>query len=80
MNKPEFISVWLAPTEKKRRNFRCINCGKIAFEYTGAVRSLVIGNNDEEYPNVVQCKGTIELYDVMGNKTSERCHTKYVIS
>lgn len=76
----EYISVWLSKKGKKRKAFRCINCGKIAFEYTGDVKLIVEGNNTEDCPNIVQCKGVIEKRDIYGNKYSERCHTKYVIS
>lgn len=76
----EYISVWVSQTSKKRRAFRCINCGKIAFEYTGDVRGIVVGDNNEDYPKVVQCKGTTETFDITGSKFAERCHTKYVIS
>lgn len=76
----EYISVWISETSKDRRTFRCINCGKVAFEYTGDVRGIILSDNSEEYPKIVQCKGMIEHYDVFGDKAGIRCRTKYVIS
>lgn len=76
----ENISVWLTHDSKKKKSFRCVNCGKICFEYFGNVKLIVAGDNTVEAPTIIQCKGTIEKYDIFGDKYSERCHTKYVIS
>jgi hypothetical protein len=73
------ISVWLEPS-KVKNIFRCCRCGKIAFEYHGDVKSIIIGENEVKSPLVVQCKGTIEKMDIFGGKFSQRCHTKYIIS
>jgi hypothetical protein len=79
MDKELEISVWLEPG-KERKTFRCVRCGKIAFEYHGNPAMVVVGTNDVKSPLVVQCKGTIEKHDVFGDKYTQRCHTKYIIS
>jgi hypothetical protein len=78
--KPEYISVWILPTDKTRKQFHCIHCGKIAFEYTGDVHGIVAGDNNEEYPQIIECKGIRREQDVFGNDIPIRCHFKYVIS
>ena len=79
MKDNENISVWLEH-DGKRRDFRCCNCGKIVFEYFGNTKLIVNGSNEVSSPTIVQCKGTVEKHDIMGNKYSLRCHTKYIIS
>jgi len=86
MNRNEYVSVWITPPAPQqsrmngRRAFRCINCGKIVFEYEGDVTSILLGDNHESFPKVYQCKGRVESMDIMGNKFFSPCHTKYVIS
>jgi hypothetical protein len=75
----ENISVWLTQS-KQKRIFRCVNCGKIVFEYYGNVRLIVAGEHEVDFPTIIQCKGTIEKKDWFGQKFSERCHTKYIVS
>lgn len=74
------ISVWLSHNDKIKRQFRCINCGKIVFEYSGEVKSIICGDNEIETPITVECKGTRENRDYYGNKGTNKCHTKYVVS
>lgn len=79
MKEIENISVWLVDS-KVRKCFRCVNCGKIVFEHYGNVKLIVYGEHEVEFPTIIQCKGTIEKKDFFGNKYSERCHTKYIVS
>lgn len=76
----EQISVWLSHQDKIKRQFRCVVCGKIVFEYEGDVKSIVCGSNDLKTPITVECKGTIEKRDFFGDKFNNRCHTKYIVS
>jgi hypothetical protein len=81
MSKVEYqqeVSVWLSSNNKVRKYFRCINCGKVVFEYYGTLDKIVIGGNEVSYPYVIECKGTVTSYYPVEMK--ERCHWKYVIS
>jgi hypothetical protein len=78
--KNEKISVWLSHNDKVKRQFRCVNCGKIVFEYLGEVKSIVCGDNEVNTPVTVECKGRIEHRDYFGNIKNSNCHTKYIVS
>lgn len=75
------ISIWLdSLSDTKMKQFHCLVCGKIVFEYYNAVRMVLPGEPEyRKSPVIVQCHGMIEVYDEHKVRRS-RCKTRYYIA
>ena len=74
------ISVWLDNDKKQERTlkqFHCLVCGKVVFEYYNNVRMIIPGEPDFiKSPKVIQCHGTISVQK-NGQFITTRCKSKY---
>ena len=74
------VSVWTDDTnDGELKQFRCINCGKVVFEYYSNVKLIVPGQNSIAAPQVIECHGKKECYGDDG-RTYENCNFKYWIN
>ena len=74
------ISVWLDDDKKREKSlkqFHCLVCGKVIFEYYSNVRMIIPGEPEFiKSPKVIQCHGTITI-NKNGQFISTRCKSKY---
>jgi len=72
------ISIWLDNIDDDiLKDFHCLVCGQVAFQYYSDVRMIIPGN-DHQYmkaPTVVQCRQ--RMFNKAGFKV--QCKTLYVI-
>lgn len=70
------------------KQFRCVNCGKIAFEYYSPVRIILPGEAElsrkedgtfERTPTVHECKGMVQVKK-NGVMVNTRCKTRYLLT
>jgi len=67
------VSVWLENSNKRqKKNFRCMNCGLIVFQYYDDVRVIMVGGTPTienptkvySHPFEVMCKRCKQMYRV----------------
>ncbi len=70
----EYVTILLFHTpETETRQFRCIDCGKVVFEYRGDVANIIPGEPaDKMIGGCYECNGEKELC-VGGEWTQKRC-------
>lgn len=55
-NRGKIISVHIGSDIPTISNFRCISCGRIAFQYAGGVEAIYVGAKEIEEPIIdIQC-------------------------
>ena len=89
---PKITVLLDSSNEGIRKRFHCPVCGKVSFEYWGAIRGLVPGapgiDNDSASGVVIHCKGRMPSYDVdpdtgdltlNPNETKRECNAQFYI-
>ena len=78
---PNTISVILSDNDLgEEKNFRCVVCGKICFQYTSAVDMIVPGYATIMHPPVIiQCNRSIPVTLPTGHTIETKCKTRYYV-
>ena len=75
------ITVFLSSTDEHvEKDFRCVVCGKICFQYTSAVEVIIPGHQAiERPPIIIQCNRTTPITYPGGYTRETKCKTRYYV-
>lgn len=75
------ISVFLSDTDIDiEKDFRCVVCGKICFQYMSSVEVIVPGHQAIlRPPIIIQCNRTTPITFPNGRTKESKCKTKYYV-
>lgn len=75
------ITVFLSDTdEQTEKDFRCVVCGKICFQYTSSVELIIPGHQGLiKPPIIIQCNRTNPITFPGGYTKEVKCKTKYYV-